>query len=178
MPPFHFDPARYGVAVSALLAEPRLAALGPGMPEPEVDVELRRFDPITDLGAPIRDCDAARACQAGLWLYFDYLDESHTISQELENPDGNFWHAVMHRREPDPSNSKYWWRRVGQHPVLDSLRLYTPNVGYTYTTPEAFVGFCERVRDSRSADEELAQHVQRLEWRLLFDWCYQKAVAG
>lgn len=178
MPPFHFDADRYGPDVAALVAEPRLAPLGPGSPEPEVDVELRRFDPDTDLGAPVKDRDAARACLSGLWLYFDYLDESHTLSQELENPDGNFWHAIMHRREPDPANSKYWWRRVGNHPVLDSLRQNASSIGYTYTTPEEFVDFCERVRDSRSADEELAQRVQLMEWQLLFDWCYRKAVAS
>jgi hypothetical protein len=176
MQPFHFDPARYGPNVAALLAEPRLAALGPGTPEPEVHVELRRFDSQTDLGAPAADLDAARACLAGLWLYFDYLDESHTISQELETPDGSFWHAIMHRREPDPSNSKYWWRRVGGHPVLDALREHASGIGYTYTTPEAFVDFCERVRDGGSSDEELAQRVQLLEWQLLFDWCGAKAV--
>jgi len=176
MPPFHFDPARYGVVVSALLAEARLAALGPGSPEPEVDVELRRFDSDTDLGVPVKDRDAARACLSGLWLYFDYLDESHAISQELENPDGSFWHAIMHRREPDPSNSQYWWRRVGAHPVLGLLRENAPKLGYDFTTPEAFVDFCERVRDSRSSDEGLARRVQLLEWQLLFDWCYRKAV--
>jgi hypothetical protein len=175
---FRFDPARYGPNVAALLAEPRLAALGPGTPEPEVHVELRRFDPATDLDAPATNLESARACLAGLWLYFDYLGESHTISQELENPDGNFWHAIMHRREPDPSNSKYWWRRVGQHPVLDALRQHAPDIGYAYTTPEAFVDFCERARASGSSDEELAQRVQLLEWQLLFDWCYRKAIAG
>jgi len=173
---FRFDPGNYGPCLAALLGEPRLASLGPGSPEPEVHVELRRFDPQTDLGAPAVDADAARACQAGLWLYFDYLDESHTLSQELENPDGNFWHAIMHRREPDPSNSKYWWRRVGPHPVLEVLRERTPEIGYAYTTPEAFVDFCEQVRDRGSSDEELAQRVQLLEWQWLFDWCHAKAV--
>lgn len=176
MSALRFHPAQYGPNVAALLAEPRLSALGPGTPEPEVHVELRRFDPQTDLDAPVLDPDAARACLGGLWLYFDYLDESHTISQELDTPEGSFWHAIMHRREPDPSNSKYWWRRVGNHPVLGQLREQAPVIGYAYSTPEEFVDFCEQVRDSRSGDEELAQRVQLLEWQLLFDWCYGKAV--
>ena len=161
MPPF--DPSAYGPGVAALLAADRLPELGPGTPVME-----RRADIAT----------AAKvlppACAAGLWLLFDFLDESHRISQEDEgNPDRDFWHAVMHRREPDPSNSKYWWRRVGPHPVLTQLREHAPALGYTYTTPEAFVDVCEQVRGSGSADEELARRVQLLEWRLLFDHCYR-----
>jgi hypothetical protein len=39
----------------------------------------------------------------------------------------------MHRREPDPSNSKYWWRKVASHPVLDQLRKKAPALGYQFT---------------------------------------------
>jgi len=175
MQQFRFDPAKYGPVVSALLAEERLADLGPGTPEPEVHVELRRFDPRTDLGQDATDPDAARACHAGLWLYFDYLDESHTISQDLNTPDGSFWHAVMHRREPDAGNSKYWWRHVGPHPVLDRLVVQCPALGYDYTNPFDFVDFCERVRGTLTADEELARRVQLVEWQLLFNHCAIKA---
>ena len=65
----------------------------------------------------LADRDMARACLCGLWLAHNYLDESHRISQEIENPTGSFWHAIMHRREGDYSNSKYWFRRVGRQDV-------------------------------------------------------------
>jgi hypothetical protein len=105
-------------------------------------------------------------------------DESHRISQDDESdPDRNFWHAVMHRREPDASNSKYWWRRVGAHPVLDRLREHSPATGYDYATPFDFVDFCERVRGTGTAEEELARRVQLLEWQLLFGWCYHVAAS-
>jgi hypothetical protein len=150
-------------AVSELLATTHPVSLGPGAPDPALRARL------TAATAAL-----PRACAAGLWLRFEFLDESHAISQETETADFNFWHAIMHRREPDPSNSKYWWRRVGAHPVLAQLRERAPEVGYTFTTPEAFVDFCERVRGSGSAEEETAKRVQQLEWDLLFAWCYER----
>jgi hypothetical protein len=146
--------------VAELLAVPHPVSLGPGTPAEALRDKLAAA---TALLPP--------ACAAGLWLRFDFLDESHAISQESETPDLNFWHAIMHRREPDPSNSKYWWRLVGDHPVLDRLRERAPEISYTFTTPNAFVDFCERVRSSNGADEEIARHVQQLEWELLFDHC-------
>jgi hypothetical protein len=155
-----FNPADYGTAVAELLATPRLASLGPGSPDQSLSPKLQALD-------------LPPLCRAGLWLYFDFLDESHRLSQEIETPDGSFWHAIMHRREPDADNSKYWWRRVGKHPVLDSLRDQSPALGYPFTTPAAFVDHCERHRDTASPEEELAQRVQLLEWQLIFDWCFR-----
>src|SRR5688572_4692961 len=123
----------YPATVAALLALDHPVSLGPG-------------SPAESLRATIKAACATvpPACAAGLWLRFDFLDESHSISQEDEgHPDRDFWHAIMHRREPDPGNSKYWWRRVGAHPVLARLRERAPEVGYASTTPEAFVDFCE-----------------------------------
>jgi hypothetical protein len=157
------DASAYGPAVAALLEPPRLPELGPGSPNLAGKAALQSLD-------------LSPACRAGLWLLHDFLDESHRISQDDESePDRNFWHAIMHRREPDASNSKYWWRRVGNHPVLAQLRERAPALGYKYTSPEAFVDFCETVRGTGTADEELARRVQLLEWQLLFDWCYRQA---
>ena len=158
----------YPPAVAELLATDHPTALGPGAPNAALRAKIKA----ACAGLP-------PACAAGLWLRFDFLDESHVISQEDESaPDRNFWHAIMHRREPDPSNSKYWFRRVGNHPVLDKLREQAPALGYTYTNPFDFVDFCGRVRDTGSADEELARRVQQLEWQLLFESCYLRATGS
>ena len=152
--------AAYPPAVAELLAEPRLPELGPGSPvkslRGKIEAAARELPP---------------ACAAGLWLLFDFLDESHTISQDIPTADGSFWHAIMHRREPDAFNSKYWWRKVGPHPVLKQLAEQAAPLGYAFTSPEAFVDFCEHVRGTGSPDEELAKRVQLLEWQLLFAHC-------
>ena len=82
----------------------------------------------------------------------------------------------MHRREPDPSNSKYWWRRVGSHPILERLKEESTALGCRFTNPYDFVDLCEKVRGTGSAEEVLVQQVQLLEWQLLFDHCYRVAI--
>ncbi|MBX3422296.1 MAG: hypothetical protein KF752_12145 [Pirellulaceae bacterium] len=58
---------------------------------------------------------------AALWLLACDLERSHAISQLLHDPSGSYWHAIMHRREGDYSNSKYWIRQAGRHPVFSQL---------------------------------------------------------
>ena len=184
----------YGPAVGALIPDfESRGALGPGVPVAANRAGLLAFDPLTDLGRPVVNPAMARACHAGLWLRNNYLDESHAISQELDTPEGSFWHAVMHRREPDPSNSKYWWRKVGPHPVFVPLRWHARtahehqmprnHVADFFITqrawdPAAFVDLCEKVRDTDTDEERLCHSVQDSEWALLFDWCYRAAVGA
>lgn len=71
---------------------------------------------------------AERKClTSGILLLWDFLDESHEISQSMEgrgNPrTADYWHGIMHRREPDAGNAAYWFRRVGKHPAFDSLAI-------------------------------------------------------
>jgi hypothetical protein len=158
------DPTAYPPPVAALLRSLPLAPLGPGAP----DASLRAAIEAACVELP-------EACRAGLWLAFGYLDESHEISQGLHTAEGSYWHALMHRREPDADNSKYWFRRVGSHPVLKQLAEQAPSPGYDYTDPFAFVDFVERVRGTGGAEEELAKRVQHLEWQLLFHFCHLAA---
>jgi hypothetical protein len=105
--PQPFNPSAYSPAVADLLAEDRLAPLGPGVPNAAARPNLAALDIDRMLAPhPVRDRDMARACLAGLWLYHDCLDESHAISQEIATPTGSYWHGLMHRREPDFGNPK------------------------------------------------------------------------
>ncbi len=66
-----------------------------------------------------------KCAEAGMLLLWDLLDASHDISQTMEGQGsprtGDYWHGIMHRREPDAGNASYWFRRVGQHPAFASL---------------------------------------------------------
>ena len=69
-------------------------------------------------GESLKNNTFGDAIKSGLLLWNDALDESHNISQGLENQTGSYWHGIMHRREPDYSNAKYWFGRVGTHPFF------------------------------------------------------------
>ena len=105
-----FDPKAYGPALTALLDPMPLPPLGPGKPN-----ELRRdalaMLTLEDMFPALVDRDMGRACFSGLWLLHDFLDESHKISQDVGSTTGSYWHAIMHRREPDSGNSKYWFQK-------------------------------------------------------------------
>lgn len=165
---------QYPIAIAELIPNSRLPVLGPGTPDGSVHTKLVAIKP-ESLGI-VQNRSAAMACLSGLWLLHDYLDESHTISQDISQWYGSHWHAIMHRREPDAWNSKYWWQRVGRSPIFREMIDQSPAIGYTYSTPNDFVDFCERHRDTGSAEEMIARRVQLLEWRLLFDWCFREAI--
>lgn len=61
-------------------------------------------------------------------LWHDHLDATHRIVQEIDECDGSFLHAMMHRREGDYWNSKYWFRRAGKHPITDDLSIQAGSV--------------------------------------------------
>lgn len=151
-------------ALTALLAKMPLAPLGPGSPQSEARKELDALMPALPLG-----------CQAGLWLAVGYWEKAHQVAQDLETPDGRFWHAVLHRREPDAWNSKYWFRHVGSHPVYPELATAALALGYgDGSTWDAarFVDDCEKHRDTGTATEATLRAVQAKEWELLFAWCW------
>src|SRR5262249_3411310 len=113
----------YPPALTELLRDRRLNAPGPGTPNAAARPLLRELTvPAAFAPHPVSDGDMARACLAGLWLYHDFLDESHQISQEIDTPTGSYWHGLMHRREPDYGNAAYWFRRVRAHPIFADLR--------------------------------------------------------
>jgi len=137
----------------------------------------------------LRSEDDANAMLAGLWLWHDWLDESHHISQSLNSATGSFWHAIMHRREGDFSNSQYWYARLQGHPVLQQMANQVGQILHSLPAdktllrlmsggwnPNAFVDLVESIeQDEPNPKRAAAISLQQLEWRLLFDHCTRSA---
>lgn len=178
--------------LNELIPTDRFCALGPGKPQESMRSKLAS---LTNLfaGQQIVDRDAARCCLSAVWLLHDFLDESHTISQEIETVDGSYWHGIMHRREPDYFNSKYWFRRVGEHAIFPRLleqaraliaaekasdAIAVEIAAAKKWDPDRFVDWCEQLARGQAKQESLAMKIAQAEWRLLFAYCYDRAVSG
>ncbi len=186
-----FDLNSYGPAVAGLLAAAPCNDLGPGSPHEDRRRELAAFSP-EELVAPhpLQQREMARAALAGLWLRYDFLDKSHRISQDLSSTTGSYWHGIMHRREPDYGNAKYWFRRVGSHPVFGPLRDAAAQLAGQCTTalpaaalveqpewdPFAFVDLCQTAAGGPAELRTLCMQIQQREWEILFDFCYRQAI--
>ena len=139
---------------------------------PEALARLRA----TNAAALFPTARAPEAALAGLHLYFSCLEECHTLAQDIATAEGSYWHAIMHRQEPDPGNAGYWFRRVGAHPIFPALRDAAARLGYAAGAqwdPLAFIDACERRAAEAPAprEEGVALRVQLAEWQLLFDYC-------
>jgi hypothetical protein len=187
-----FNPQIYGPLVAELLAMAPLNELGRGGPNIDARAAL---ESLTDEGLfPASACldrDLVAACRSALWLRHDFLHESHAISQDIRSREGSFWHGIMHRREPDPDNSKYWFRRVGEHPVFEPLRQAAAELAtqsrrgraaeflatQPMWDPYRWIDLCESARKGQAGEdaEILCRRIQLCEWELLFDYCHRLA---
>ena len=129
------------------------------------------------------------AILSGLLLWHGQLEKSHEISQVAQGKGVHFscdyWHAIMHRLEPDDSNSNYWFRHVGSHPIFPrlqqlALQLFEeklPDHAWRFRfeassawTPSMFIKLCS---ECRATNEEplssVARRIQQWEMLLLLE---------
>lgn len=81
-----------------------MARLTPGTPQPALSAEIER-------------CPCPEEARAGMYLINGEWERAHKACQDLQSDTAAYWHALVHRHEPDYGNSKYWLRRVGDSPV-------------------------------------------------------------
>ncbi|MGH9592634.1 MAG: hypothetical protein ACRD5L_06045 [Bryobacteraceae bacterium] len=176
-----FDPTKYGPAVARLLAlEENGQRLLPLTCGPCVSRHAR--EALTNFKPAVLFPGRERpeAPMTGLWLYFSCFNEAHELADRCLTPEGELWHAILHRQEPDSGNAAYWFRRAGCHPMFADLARESAKVTHRFPEAEfrvsdwdpfAFITFCERARQQPgSAQEQAAREIQRAEWQILFDY--------
>src|SRR5262245_52800840 len=95
--------------------------LGPGPRtgvRPAVDLNRELDQTLSESALSAETADLVRAL---VLLWHDHLEPAHVLAQAVANRDGSYVHAILHRREPDYGNAKYWFRRVGAHSCYDRL---------------------------------------------------------
>jgi hypothetical protein len=168
-----------------ILDTTQLADLGPGprpgiLPQKELDERLAEAFQVANVPE-----DTKPLVRALVLLWHDQLDAAHTIAQGIENVDGSYVHAIMHRREPDYGNAAYWFRRVGRHRAFPELarrvcelalrtgksKLQQKLLRNGEWDPFAFVDACEQAANGALSDEEemYLREVQRMEFQVLLD---------
>jgi hypothetical protein len=133
----------------------------------EADVNAR----LDAIGVALKATARPQHLRALALLWHDHLDASHQISQSLTDRDGSYLHALMHRREGDYSNAKYWFERVGAHPLFARLSLAEARPGQQPLAwdPYALVDAVQRaVADGTGRDQLIRR--QRIELQQLSEW--------
>jgi hypothetical protein len=168
-----------------LLAAAGLPELGPG-PRANVLTESALNESVKQLFQTIPSPPETQELVRGLiLLWHDHLDAAHGIAQEIENADGSFLHGIVHRREPDYGNAKYWFRRVGPQACFPEIaRRVMALPGSTTSrdlsvklTPRgewdafAFIDLCEQSEKAGAADAagQVLREVQGIESGVLLE---------
>lgn len=149
--------------------------LGRGTPRAEVKAKLNLLE--SELG---HASDAERCCLAAAWLFQNYLDESHEVSQQIDTPAGSYLHGIMHRREGDYSNAKYWFRRAGDPGFFSPLEKQIQNDPLILpTVKSALDGFdpfqlTDLVSQGDKKQEKSLQRVSWWECLAALDFCHSQ----
>lgn len=115
------------VGLSLIEQLKRRKTLPPLMPihvwHPSIDDVIASFSLIQLADGKPEGLQSALAWKAALHLWNDSLDAAHELVQDLETSTGSALHGIMHRREGDYDNAKYWFHRAGDHPAFHSLQI-------------------------------------------------------
>lgn len=124
---------------------------------------------------------------AALWLLEGDLEQSHRFSERWETLNGCYWHAIMHRREGDWSNAKYWYRRTAKNPVINTFkqtilaqhafRAVMPDLvrpSETHEFLEAWVDINQQATQPNAAERLVTstRELAWIEWQLLLAHCF------
>jgi hypothetical protein len=168
-----------------LLADGLLKILIPGdILNREVWRRIRDADDAAITGGlPIGNPQLFGLVRGGLLYAMDDLDGCHQYFQDEPSDLGSYWHGMMHRREGDFDNARYWFRRSGSLPFFSELHSlaakFSSDMGKQLSwDPYLFVGQCEQLKFG--GEDELGElpRLQRAEFDVAFDYTWRQSKVG
>lgn len=150
---------------------------------PMLVVRVREADDATLAGGPIGQPEAFLLVRGALFYALDALHDAHVLFQKGSGDLDAYWHGMVHRREGDFENARYWFRRAGELPFFGSLHHAASNTSELVARqmnwdPYLFTGQCEQ---ARYGEPELVREMaalQRIEFDTVFEYTWRQSRVG
>jgi len=144
---------------------------------------LKDADDATVAGGLIGVPAAFAVVRGGLLYALDDLAGCHEFFQNTASELVGYWHGMMHRREADFDNARYWFRRAGVMPFFHTLHscsaeFSTDMAKQRLWDPYLFTSECEQHRFGADSEEENLSRQQRAEFDVVFDYTWRQAKVG
>ena len=140
-------------------------------------LDLTKCEDLIENALEFTSTEQQALIRSALLLWHDHLEASHEISQCLNSKDGCFLHALMHRREPDFPNAKYWLNRTGQYEAYSEIASRSkillieeslPNLFTDEWNPYAMVDSVEHAKPNTQTYNTL-QKIQQIEMEIFIE---------
>lgn len=119
--------------------------------------------------------------RGGLLYAVDAIDAAHAFFQDSPSDLGSYWHGMLHRREGDFDNARYWFRRAGRLPFFAGLHSASCEHSATMARQDNWdayllTGLCEQVKFGDPSLAPECVKLQQVEFEGLFDYCWRQTV--
>jgi hypothetical protein len=106
--------------------------------------------------------------------------EGHRLVQDLSGDVAAYWHGMIHRREGDFDNARYWFRRAGELPHFAALHREASAESavvarQTNWDPYLFTMLCEQHKFGGEDTDHLVE-LQRIEFQVTFNYTWRQAI--